>query len=89
MRNVLLYFSHYLSEVSIFGRDFVPQSKPTCVAASAFVSIIKRAGGPTHLTLKAEQGWKLDKRHEIFHLQSGVLLAFVLLVHLNPQAWGL
>lgn len=88
MHNVLLCFSHYLSDVSIFGRDLVPQSKPTCVSASAFVSIIKRAGGPTHLTLKAEeeQGWKLDKRHEMFHLQSGVLLAFVLLVHLDPQA---
>lgn len=55
---------------------------------SAFVSVIKITNGPTHLTLKSEgkQGKKLDKRHEILHLQSGVLLPFALLVNLNPHA---
>lgn len=59
-----------------------------CHYLAAFVRIIKITNGPAHLTLKSEeeQGRKLDQRHEIFQLQSSVLLAFVLLVHLNPHA---
>lgn len=92
IHNILTWFSHYLSEVSTFaGILCLNQSQLVWLPHSAFVSIIKITNGPTHLTLKSEeeQGRKLDKRHEIFHFQSGVLLAFVLLVHLNPHALGL
>lgn len=88
--NVLLRFSHSLSRVSIFaGIQHLYQSQFVPLPDSAFVSVIKITNGPTHLTLKSEREQGKKIRHEILHLQSGVLLAFALLVNLNPHAWGL